>query len=201
VRSVILKEKLSNGLLGLVLCVALTVSACGGENYSATFESLLVHIENAEGRLEQGKDNYSTEENQFAKCIGDAGQYIWLCEDERSLLSGAYTNVQNSWNFASDTAEMQAIRLPSSNSELSLARDSFVNHLDAWTEYLTLKSVSLPSSMYASNARSQVLKWVEVVVGENEIGETFEKTCSGLGNAQPIDSDAFKARIVDICDD
>jgi hypothetical protein len=187
--------------VGLFSVSLLVLSGCGGDNYSKTFEGLLGRIEIAENRLEEGKLVYSPKELDLAKCMNSFSSSVWNCERMRLDLDNAYSDLQEKWDFAADTAEMQSLRLPGSQSELALARDAFIEHLKAWTDRLSAKSIALPRSMFDENAWAEAKKWAGVVLAESPITETFNRTCSALGNSQPNDTDEYRLRIVDICDD
>jgi hypothetical protein len=187
--------------VGLFSVSLLVLSGCGGDNYSKTFEGLLGRIEIAENRLEEGKLVYSPKEIDLAGCMNSYSTSVWNCEDERLALDNAYSDLREKWDFASDKAEMQSLRLPGSQSELALARDAFIEHLEAWTDKLLAKSIALPRSLFGENAWAEAKKWLDVALAESPITETFNRTCSALGNSQPNDSDDYKLRIVDICDD
>lgn len=187
--------------VGLVAVSLLTLSGCGGSHYPKTFEGLLGRIELAENRLEEGKTIYSPKELNLASCMNSNSASMWNCEDERLVLDNAYFDLSKKWDFAAAKAEMQSLRLPGSQSEIAMARDAFIDHLEAWTDQLIGKSRALPRSMFNENARAQAIKRLEAALAESPITETFNRACSGLGNAQPNESEEFRLRIVDICDD
>jgi len=189
----------------LVLLVSLGLSAllvgCGNTNEADVFESLLIKIELAENKLEEGKPIYYPKTTAFISCVSSYTDETWFCEDERAALEDAYRELADKWDFQADIAEMTSLRLPGSESEISMARDSFIKHINAWNDYLFAKTRVLPNSMFDVGANTQFIQWYETVLGNTDISETFIKACSGLGNSQPSNTDEFRSRIVDICDE
>jgi hypothetical protein len=198
----IMKLSLRFQSLAIVPFLSLALVGCSNSsNYSDTYESMLLSIEIAENRLEEGKPIYYPKTSEFVSCISSYSDNTWLCEEERAALEAAYRELSDKWDFQADKAEMASIRVPGNQPELNRARDAFISHIGAWEAYLFAKTMDLPRSMFDLNANTQIAKWTETILSENEISETFATACSALGNAQPNDTEKFKTRIVDICDD
>ena len=185
-----------------MIATVMSVSSCSGESYSATFEALLESIEASENRLENGLAKYETPEAELVSCLATVRPNLWLCEAELAALNSVYLQVLPDWNFTPDKAQMQSLRMPKDKQRLSDAREAYMDHLDSWSEYLEDKYLALPGTLIEAEAAMQAAGWLQVVFEERKvISETFKDACSALGDAQPANSDEFRKRIVDVCDD
>ena len=184
-----------------VFLLSLLVSSCGigGPSEAQTFEKLLVLVEQGESILESEKLDFGPAQSSFLDCL-NAELFAGACEFKRGELEFEFDQTLIEFDFQSQIAELNSLRL-SENDDASLARDAFVKHLRAWREYISDFQFSLPSSSELSQNDLSFLEiWLDIQEN-NEISETFDELCSGLGNAQPSGNDEFSARIIDVCDD
>jgi hypothetical protein len=161
-------------------------------------------IEEGESILERGIEKTMRWEKSLIDCVSKERMSNSVCEFDRSELSDAYAQVAEDWDFDALQAEMQSIRFGDGQSESSRARDAYVDHLDAWNAYLVERLRNLPSEteFVGLQADKKVSVWYEIIAdGDAAISRTFKESCSALGNAQPSNSDQYKARIIDLCDD
>lgn len=178
-------------------------SGCTSDD-AGEFPKLLNLVEDGERLLEEGKDSWSDLDVAFMKCLSNYGNSVLMCDARRRPLEAAYDLVIEKWDFAALKAELYALRMGTGETEAARARSFYLDHLDAWSDWIALARLKLPRVNALSDTflQTQVASWVEFLVdGGDEISETFKQTCSALGNAQPLNSDEFKSRIIDICDD
>lgn len=177
------------------------VSACGSKSAEPedNFAELISLIEIGETRLESGSALLTSALKNFLECAS-TNDLLIFCEDQRQEIEDTFETVSQLWDFQGLKAELQSVRL-TENIEASSARDFFVDHLRAWKTYLDDLRLAAPSRVQLeTDSRDWQQAWMDTLQ-ENSISETFDRTCSALGNAQPENSDVFKSRIVDICDD
>lgn len=171
-----------------------TQSNSDSKQESEQFESLLVLVEEGENILETTKLEWLPAQDALLRCAASSS----FCEWERSRFEDALTSAREAFDFQGLSAQLQSLRL-TENLEASRARDSFVKHLRAWRESIEIFLAAVRQSSPDSVQSAELLDRFRE--NGNLIQESFDNTCSGLGNAQPAGSDLFKARIVDICDD
>ncbi len=177
------------------------LSGCGsfgGE--SRTFESLLVMVEEGESVLEAAKPRWTPLRDDFLKCLAEINSRVDNCEDERESLASEFDTTLEAFEFSELKAELQALRL-TDNPEASRARDAFVRHLRAWQEYISDMRNSMPTQNQIYQRDFEFVETWRAIWSSEEINNTFDELCSGLGNGQPANSDEFTVRIVDICND
>jgi hypothetical protein len=175
---------------------------CGGgaASESQTFEALLLLVEKGESVLEDGKVTFEPAQKDFLECLTQITYQPWGCETERQYLENAFDATLEKYEFQGLMAETNSLRL-TGNEEASRARDSFVKHLRAWRDYISDFRYSMPSSaQISSEDYTFVVTWKDIS-DNNQISDTFDELCSGLGNAQPSKTSEFSGRIIDICDD
>jgi hypothetical protein len=188
-------------VLPLLCGAALLAVGCSDEQQSRSsqFESLLILVEEGEVVLEAGISDWTAVLTDFVDCISLG--LLSLCEEERLQLEKALDSTIEEWDFQDLKAELQALRL-TENVDASRARDAYVKHLRAWRDEASTLRSNLPSaSQFAAGDLSFLEQWREVLENNEAIVDSFDATCSGLGNGQPDDSTEFNSRIIDVCDD
>lgn len=159
----------------------------------------MILVEQGESILENGVADFSAIRDDFVECMSGKMSRSSECELERASLERVLDDVLQRFNFQSLTAELQSLRLVT-NRDASLARDSFVQHLRAWRNYVEDLRYSMPTSREVYDLDFDFVdRWLDI--STDEISTTFDVICSSLGNAQPANSDDFRERIIDICDE
>lgn len=184
-----------------VIVALLALVGCGVSDgdKAAEFNSLLVLVEEGESVLEGNMVKWKGALEDFASCVVEATLPAFTCEESRADLESILASTAEKYSLADLRARLQSLRL-ADNDEASRARDAFVRHLRAWHDYVVAFQLTAPSQSDLFRADyGFAAKWGEI--SSDEIGTTFDETCSGLGNGQPPESDEFAGRIVDICDD
>ena len=197
-RSGPLKKMRRVSIFTLSSLVFFTGCASKSQNEDAAFEKLISQVESGEEKLEKGQATFNPKWAEFLNCIN--GNVRSLCKDDLQNLKNSFDGVAELWDFQSSIAELTSLRL-TGNDEASLARDKFVKHLRVWKTYLDDLRFAAPTVADLDRGNQEWAQAWEDIMQENEITETFDEVCSALGNAQPEDSDVFKSRIIDICDD
>ncbi|NBT00239.1 MAG: hypothetical protein EBS61_06270 [Betaproteobacteria bacterium] len=181
------------------------LSSCGvlASDDRQVFESLLSLIEEGESTVEVEKARYVIVRDDFVDCLVDYRDGLArpdVCETKRESLEKVLITTSSKFDFQELFAELQSLRLADSP-EASRARDAFVSHLRAWEEYISDIRYAMPTTeeIYGMNY-SFINEWVSIN-DSSRITSTFDEVCSALGNAQPENSDEYRARVIDICDD
>lgn len=168
------------------------------------FEELVSLIEEGESLLEE--DGKGVWEPKFKALISS-------CEHNMSTLDcamsvGAYDSALekalSTWDDEMPLlhARLLSLNLSSEHADASRARDTYLKHLNLWRDQLAEESFHFPSMDSFQADQGALEAWAEWVMNVDfeEINDTHDGTCTGLGNSQPKD-DSYRERIIDICDD
>jgi hypothetical protein len=188
-------------IVAVALSSLIFFTACAGESQdkNSALGELISVIENSETKLVKGTDSISPKLDDFLECIGT--NTVWsFCKGDFRSLENIFESVSELWDFQSLIAELTSVRL-TDNDEASLARDKYVQHIRVWRIWLDDLRLKAPTLADLDEGNQEWTQAWTDILSDDAITETFDAVCSALGNAQPEDSDVFKSRIVNICDD